>query len=281
MSVQTSLLKLGNRIFKPVKHPFNMANNGEMTYAEWQYTKGADTVACYKGKYYPEDMFRGKTVLDMGCGAAGKSMYYLSLGAERVVGVDIVERYEREAEAFALKLGFGRRFSFICASADDLPFPDGTFDTIIMNDFMEHVSDPEGALRESLRLIKPGGKIYINFPPYYHPFGAHMSDVIYTPWAHMFFSEKTLVKVYKELAAPLPDGAERVALRIATDAKGREYIGYINKMTIKRFKRMLRELDIKPEFYRELPLRPFLRFLAVFPPTREMFVKMTVCVLSK
>ena len=66
-----------------------------------------------------------------------------------------------------------------------------------MNDAMEHVADPEGVLKEVLRVLNKKGKLYVNFPPYNHPFGAHLSDAIYIPWVHMFFSEKTLIKSYK------------------------------------------------------------------------------------
>lgn len=281
MSVSTNLIKFTNKIFPPVLHPFNMQNNGEKTYAQWQFEKGADTIKCYRGKYYPEDMFAGKTVLDMGCGAAGKSLYYVSLGAARVVGVDIVAHYEREAMDFAEKLGYSQRFSFVLASATELPFPDKSFDTIIMNDFMEHVSEPEAALREAIRLLRDDGLCYINFPPYYHPTGAHMSDVINMPWAHLFFSEKQLLAAYRELVRGLPDEKERIDLRITTDENGVDHLGYINKMTLKRFKGILKNLNITPAYYAEIPLRNFLKPLARFPLTREMFVKMAVCVVGK
>ena len=39
----------------------------------------------------------GRDVLDLGCGAGGKSLYYASLGAKMVVGVDIVSDYENES----------------------------------------------------------------------------------------------------------------------------------------------------------------------------------------
>ena len=181
-----------------------MANSGETTYAQWQYEKGADTVKCYLPKYKAYEMFEDKTVLDMGCGAAGKCMYYLSQGAKRVVGVDIVAHYEQDAARFAKKLGYEDRFSFVVASACDLPFPNASFDTVIMNDFMEHVDAPEEALGEALRLLKPNGRIYVNFPPYYHPTGAHMSDVINLPWAQLFFSDEQLCAAYRELCRGLP-----------------------------------------------------------------------------
>ena len=41
-------------------------------------------------------MFKDKTVADIGCGAAGKSLYYASLGAKKVLGVEILAKYEAE-----------------------------------------------------------------------------------------------------------------------------------------------------------------------------------------
>ncbi|MEG1538013.1 MAG: class I SAM-dependent methyltransferase, partial [Clostridiales bacterium] len=173
MSISTYLIKGLNHIFPQVVHPFNLQNSGEQTYAEWQFAKGEDTIRLFLLQYSQEEMFLDKNVLDMGCGAAGKSLYYLKCGAKKVTGVDIVEHYRDEALALAEKLGLTDRFSFVVASAFALPFANQSFDTIIMNDFMEHVSNPTAALQEALRLLTPGGRIFINFPPYYHPFGAH------------------------------------------------------------------------------------------------------------
>lgn len=279
--IGVSMIKLGNKIFPPVRHPFNLAAEGKMTYAEWQYEKGGDTVACYAPKYKTYDMFEDRTVLDMGCGAAGKSLYYVSQGAKRVVGVDIVQKYEREAADFAKKLGYQNRFTFVCASAFDLPFPDSSFDTIIMNDFMEHVSEPAAALKEAYRLLKPGGRIFVNFPPYYHPYGAHLTDAINTPWCQVWWSENSLIAAYHELVKGQPDEKERLSLRFSYDDKGREYISYINKMTLAKFKRVLKEADLTPEYYKEIPLRKFLTPLAKCPGIKEMFVRMGVCVIRR
>ena len=58
-------------------------------------------------------------------------------------------------------------------------------------------------------------------------------------------------------------------------------IGYINKMTLSRFKKMLKKLGVTPVYYKEIPLRKFLTPLAKLPLTKEMFVKMAVCVIEK
>lgn len=280
MAVSTAMIKLTNKIFPKVVHPFNLQNEGKETYAQWQFRKGGDTIKFFLEACPADELFRGKRVLDMGCGAAGKSLYYCSLGAEKVTGVDIVAHYESEANALAEELGYRDKFEFRCASAYELPFEDGSFDTIIMNDFMEHVADPERTLKEARRLISPTGAIYINFPPYYHPFGAHLSDVINMPWVHLFFSEKMLVKAYKELVKGLPDEQERIDLRISRNEKGEEYFGYINKMTLKRFHGILNRLNITPAYYREVPLRSFLAPLAKLPVLKELFVRMAVCIIK-
>jgi len=269
-----------NNLFPPQPHPFNMQNDGKKTYAQWQYEKGMDTIVFYMDKYTTDDMFKDKTVLDFGCGAGGKSLYYASIGAKKVVGVDIVESYREKANAFAQELGLADKFEFHVADATALPFEDHSFDTIIMNDFMEHVNKPEEALKEALRIIKPDGKIFINFPPYYHPMGAHLTDVIYIPWVHMLFSEQTLIREYKERVKDKPDGANRISFRFSKDENGKEYISYINKMTLKRFHRILKNLNITPVYYKETALRSYFKPLAHIPGVKEMFVKMAACVIT-
>ena len=281
MSFSVKLLKAVNQLFPPVEHPFNLQNEGKITYSQWQYQWGGKTVACFAPKFTPEDIFKGKRVLDMGCGASGKSLYYVSIGAEHVVGVDVVPHYKAEAEIFAKELGYEDRFTFLLGDALNLTLPENSFDVVIMNDFMEHIYDPEGALREALRVLKPGGKIFVNFPPYFHPTGAHMSDVIGIPWVHMFFPEKTLIQAYKDLVRGLPDEQDRLSLRFSTDASGREYISYLNKMTIRKFHSIVKRMNLKLYWYQELPLRPYFALFARIPVLKEMFVKMCACVIEK
>ena len=276
-----SLLKTCNKLFKPVVHPFNLNNNGVKTYAMWQFEKGEETIKNYLSYTNKEEMFKDKTVLDIGCGAGGKSLYYITLGASHVYGVDVVASYKEESEELAKTLNLNDQFTFIHADAKNLPYPDGSFDTIIMNDAMEHVGEPEEVLKEVLRVLKNGGKVYINFPPYNHPFGAHLSDAINIPWVHLFFSEKTLIREYKELVKDLPDGQSRIDFRISKKENGEEYFSYINKMTLKRFKKILKKLNITPVYYKEMPLRNIVKIFAKLPVLNEIFVKMAVCVIEK
>ena len=281
MYIRTKLLLAANRLFRAPVHPFNLRSAGEKSYAQWQFDWGEKTIEFFLARYTADEMFRDKVVLDIGCGAAGKSLYYASLGAKKVFGLEILEHYRAEAMALAEEKGLTDRFEFVCGDSAAMPFPDGIADTVIVNDAMEHVSRPEETLREILRVLKPGGRAFINFPPYYHPMGAHLTDAIYIPWVQCFFPDKVLIEAYEQRVRDLPDGAERVSFRISKNAQGEEYFSYINKMTIRRFRDILQRLELTPEYWHEAPLRSFLAPLAKFPPTREAFVKMAVCVLKK
>ncbi len=278
MSVKTLLFF--NKFFKLPLHPFNMQNDGTKTYAMWQYEKGIDTIKFYLDFCSKDEMFQGKDILDVGCGAAGKSLYYLSQGAKSVTGMDVVESYEEEAYALQEQLGLSG-FTFVAGDAAHTDFPDNSFDSIIMNDAMEHVDKPLEVLKEVYRILKPGGRLYVNFPPYNHPFGAHLSDAIGIPWVHLFFSDKTLIEGYKQLVKDLPDGESRVKFRISEDQNGQEYFSYINKMTIQRFQTILEDTDFTKKYYREVPLRDAFAAFSSKKIFKDCLVKMVVAVLEK
>ena len=270
-----------NKLFKLPLHPFNLNNEGKKTYAEWQYEKGIDTIKFYLKYTDIDEMFKDKSVLDIGCGAGGKTVFYGSKGVKKIIGVEILEKYRKEAEQLAEKFNMKDKFEFVCADASKTPFEDESFDTIIMNDAMEHVDQPELVLEECYRILKKNGRLYLNFPPYNHPYGAHLSDAIGMPWVHVFFGEKTLIETYKELVKDLPDGKDRIEFRIGKNPDGTEYFSYINKMTISRYKRILENSKFKTAYYSEEPLRGFLKFPARLPFFKEFLVKMVVCVLEK
>jgi SAM-dependent methyltransferase len=59
----------------------------------------------------------------------------------------------------------------VCASAEQLPFPDEIFDLVLSQEVLEHVRDPFQAMREMKRVLKTGGVLYCQVPFVigYHP----------------------------------------------------------------------------------------------------------------
>ena len=98
-------------------------------------------------------------VLDAGCGTGGNSAHLRAYG--RVTGVD----YSPEALRYA-KERPGLRLA--CASVESLPFPNGSFDLVLSNDVLCHlgVGDDAAAAREIVRVLRPGGVLYLQLPAY-------------------------------------------------------------------------------------------------------------------
>lgn len=52
----------------------------------------------------------------------------------------------------------------VVGDAHELPFLDGTFDSVVCNAVLEHVGDPERVVAEMLRVLKPNGLLYAEVP---------------------------------------------------------------------------------------------------------------------
>ncbi len=101
----------------------------------------------------------GKHVLDIGCGK-GALAAALSTDGARVTGVD------PSPEALTKAREAAPQASFETASAEGLPFADGTFDAAIFSNSLHHVPVPAigEALAEARRVVKPGGHIVVVEP---------------------------------------------------------------------------------------------------------------------
>lgn len=104
----------------------------------------------------------GESVLDIGCGAGVDTLIAsLMVGpGGRVVGIDIIPEMLVRANDNFLKTGLGN-VTFREASAEELPFPDESFDAIISNGVFNLIPDKLKALKEALRALKPSGRFMI------------------------------------------------------------------------------------------------------------------------
>jgi 2-polyprenyl-3-methyl-5-hydroxy-6-metoxy-1,4-benzoquinol methylase len=57
--------------------------------------------------------------------------------------------------------------------ADGEFYSHGPFDIVLFRDVMEHLEGPHKALDIVKRYLSPGGVVFIVFPPYFSPYGAH------------------------------------------------------------------------------------------------------------
>jgi SAM-dependent methyltransferase len=101
----------------------------------------------------------GNRILDVGCGTglAELRLSRLRMSQVTMFGVDIFA--ERTAIAERTAGGHNLRASFAAADARHLPFLDATFDSTFCVAVLQHITDTSRALREFVRVTRPGGRI--------------------------------------------------------------------------------------------------------------------------
>jgi ubiquinone/menaquinone biosynthesis C-methylase UbiE len=106
----------------------------------------------------------GNAVLDVGCGAGEVCVELAAIvgPAGRVAGVDLSEAMVEAARRNVA--ASGKPVDLRAASAYELPFADGAFDAVRSERVFQHLDDPEAALREMLRVTKPGGRVVLSDP---------------------------------------------------------------------------------------------------------------------
>ena len=98
-------------------------------------------------------------LLDIGCGE-GRLLKLLASRANRVVGVDIDPEARRLARAELLLAGLPN-CSLRQGDMYRLPFDDGAFDTVILDDVLSDARQPTEALQEARRLLRAGGRLLL------------------------------------------------------------------------------------------------------------------------
>jgi ubiquinone/menaquinone biosynthesis C-methylase UbiE len=109
---------------------------------------------------------RGKTLLDLGCGAGENSVYFASKGAQCVAA-----DYSPGMVEVALKLAEsnGVTISGQVTNAMAMDFPDNSFDIVYASNLLHHIPDPYLTICEAHRVLKPGGKFCFWDPLKHNP----------------------------------------------------------------------------------------------------------------
>jgi SAM-dependent methyltransferase len=101
------------------------------------------------------DGYRGRSVLDVGCGA-GVDLARFARGGADVTGVDVAQSAVDLARTNFEQQGLRGRFEV--ASGEALPFADGTFDLVFAHGVVQYTADPQRLVDECRRVLKPGGQ---------------------------------------------------------------------------------------------------------------------------
>lgn len=98
------------------------------------------------------------SVLDVGCGTGVMALLLADMG-HRVTGVDISEAMLHRAREKAAPLS--QPVEFLEGDAEELLFEDGAFDAVVSRHVLWALPNPERAVAEWKRVLRPGGKVII------------------------------------------------------------------------------------------------------------------------
>lgn len=108
--------------------------------------------------------------LDCGCAEGDYAAGLIRRGAREVVGTDVsAPRIEEARRRWSDVAGV----SFVATPAEAMPFPDHSFDGVLLNEVLEHVADEVRALHEIRRVLAPGGFLFLMSPNRWFPFEGH------------------------------------------------------------------------------------------------------------
>jgi ubiquinone/menaquinone biosynthesis C-methylase UbiE len=116
---------------------------------EWPRTKMALSLAC---------RLPARRILDLGSGEGEASVALAKATGAQVVCADISELAVRRCrdrgfESHLVQLGHSK-----------LPFSEASFDLVYMTEVIEHLANPDGAIEEVRRILRPGGHLVLSTP---------------------------------------------------------------------------------------------------------------------
>ena len=101
----------------------------------------------------------GAIALDIATGTGDMALELARQGGRLVAAADFCPEMLTAAVQKVRRQDSGGKLSFLAADAQQLPFPDDTFDCLVNGFLLRNVSDLDATMREFRRVLKPGGRL--------------------------------------------------------------------------------------------------------------------------
>ena len=193
---------------------------------------------------------RSRRILDLGSGK-GDFLIDAATHGTRATGIELNRAYIEEARSKARAAGYDD-LEIVAGAGETLPFPDASFGFVNLSEVIEHVAEPVSVLRETWRVLVPGGAAYVSVPS---RFGLR------DPHYHLYF--------VNWLPRAWADGFVRLFGKEKHDAgeAGHQRLADMHYYTYRAFTRVARAAGFSVQDIRELrigrALPPFLRSVAL------------------
>ena len=215
---------------------------------------------------------RGKRMLEIGCGHGGMQLALLRAGAGGTVGIDV----DAEAVRFAQeRLRDEGRAEVLVADAQAMPLPSNSFDMVVSTAAFEHIHDIGPALQEIERVLRPGGFLYAKFAPtWWHYNGPHLIKCVSVPWAHVLFSDRTLLNVLEHYRE------QETFPRSYLDEKIEDF-QRMGRLSLRKFRRAVARTTLEPLQIESRSPRRWKDTLSRVPLAEEVLGGSAVAILRK
>lgn len=195
-------------------------HENRLRYFEDQYRVTADHVIPFVEQSGPIE--RGARVLEIGCAEAGVLKAFLERGAV-TVGVDRNQRRLELGKQFlsdAMQTGTLRLLHQDAQELLEREEFRGYFDLIVLKDVIEHVEDRPALFSMMEQLLRPGGRVFMAFPPWRMPFGGHQQIcrswfLSRTPYFHLLPTP-----AYRAVLSAFSEKPARIESLLATKRTG-------------------------------------------------------------
>jgi len=197
-------------------------------------------------QHFSSDALSGKDVLDFGCGGGELSFFAAKSKAASVAGLEVSRDQYEIAQENSQDFQAAPTPTFVHSDdMDKIPFPDGSFDLILCFDVLEHILAYRPIIGEWRRVLRSGGRVFIWWVPYYHPYGHHVESLVPLPWVHALFSDKAIIRACAKIY-DMPEFEPRIwDLEDSGRKKPNKWndlktLPTLNKLTIRKFERTAR-----------------------------------------
>ena len=100
-----------------------------------------------------------RQVLDVASGTAGVALQLAARTSAEIVGVDLTLGMLAQGRRNVAQAGMNERVQLVAGRAEQLPFPDRSFDALTFTYLLRYVDDPQATLSELARVLKPGAAV--------------------------------------------------------------------------------------------------------------------------
>jgi SAM-dependent methyltransferase len=149
--------------------------------------KGMEALATERVNFVNDKIkFKPTSILEIGPGTGFVLKKFKEQGIPKVVSLDIYDKLHPDVKQAGVEL--------IQTSANDMScIPDKSFEVVLSWSALEHIPNPSAVFSECLRILKPGGYLYLHFGPlYYSPWGYHQYSVLKCPYLHILFPDSII-----------------------------------------------------------------------------------------